>query len=244
MSSAQEIMTAQLYDLNQHITQYINHLKERTLNAPESRFYLGQLLTYIKDAHRPTFANHGEIRSRVKLIDLGNPASSTREMSRIVDPHDATNNPHVVVFEGFPAPSDIGYIGARFNVPAEAFLGHLEFERVQMRDRTSYELPALPSRCNHVVHVRLVRLGRSLLSTDQAIVHGNDRQLLRENVVRHERDLFSNRDYGTTRFRNIHGQTERYFIIEQLVTFSVVAEEGKPWTGTCHLLLNVKNEVW
>lgn len=195
---------------------------------PENEFYFNQLWHYITGN-----PNSGETSiSSYRLSDT--PSTSQNGFESYVDDSESTatlipvenvansleveQNIALVVVEGFPSPSTIRRLAIQYGIPRELLIGHLGLEKVQNSVRSCYELPALISRRENLVHVRLVSLWRTSPHIRKSRVNAKKRKTVQDAIRRHEKELFEGK-YGSTRVRRVHLHDSQHFTIEQVVSF-------------------------
>jgi hypothetical protein len=198
----------------------------------DSKFYLQHLSTFIKRSctggreGQPLQIREGDITCLE--FDPKRPKNGPVRVG-VKDPRFGCR---IVCLSGFPSGEAIGYLGDLYRPRPELFLGHLAYERTMHSDRASFELPALPSRRDNIIHIRFIRLYRSRVrrSTDFETL-STERKTADAETLNHERALFSGRYTGATRFRKVNLHSSKHFSVEQLVSFSVAHIETGRWTG-------------
>jgi hypothetical protein len=164
---------------------------------------------------------------------------------RSVDPHSPRSGCRIVCVSGLPSPEAIRWLGDEYQPRPEFLLGHLERERI-FHERTSFELPALPSRRDNIIHIRFIRLCRSGIRSGESESSvdpdfetlSQDRQAAKEATHTYEKKLFDGGHFGATRVRKVNLHSTQYFSVEQLVSFSVVEDVPGQWTGKRHHAIN------
>lgn len=208
------------------------HLDQFCRLWPESNFYFSRLQSYTKSPKdEPT---------GIRVVEIDPQGDAAPTFTEI--PPDSTGGssparhlPSLAVVEGHLSPSAVVELASQYHLRPEFFLGHLELERVQNRFRTSYELPPLPSRRGEIVHVRLPSVWRSTSSGSvyPENLHAADRARADAASLDYEQHLFKGPKAGATRFRKVHLQNSKHFIIEQVVSFSIarrVLNGQSAWT--------------
>lgn len=221
----------------------LSELQSRIAKAcefePESRFYLERLLFYIKRCPS-TLPIYG--KAQISSFSLPGTSATTGSGAR------APRLSQIVVTEGHLSPECVVELASRYpKLPLEFFLGHLELERVCNLSRTSYELPALPSRRGHLVHVRLPTLWRCNDSADEVrAVHSEDRVKADKLCIRHEQRLLGGADALATRFRKVHMHGWRRFTVEQVASLCLIPDEDEEgaWTGSQLLYFLSAAAIW
>jgi hypothetical protein len=192
---------------------------------PESKFYLQQLSCYAK---LYTTSHHKEAQiakagASARVFRLGAPPPGTagiRTTPRLSQ---------VIVREGHLTPESVVELASQCpNLPLEFFLGHLELERVWNRSRTSYELPALPSRRGLIAHVRLPTLWRCNDSVNvAAAVYSENRVEADKLCIEYEKRLMEQGATGATRFRKVHMHNWKRFTVEQMASLCLVPDKDE-----------------
>lgn len=206
---------------------YIRYIETLCELYPSSGFYLRKLAEYLRT---PSDWNRGMPGAICVEVD-----PLARHQPQLSQFSARPSNPRFVIVEGFPAPETIAKVGSRYSVRPELFLGHLEIERTQHSERTSFELPTLPSLRGDIVHVRLIRLARSSRNRSDKWDSGAARINANRLCHNFEEKLFRESRFGTTRVRKINAHGEKYFSVEQMVSFSVAQTSNEPWTGGTEL---------
>jgi hypothetical protein len=188
---------------------------------PESSFYFRQLLSYVTTSVNSSPAIRellvGDLVGNVN-VQLSQANSSPESLIS------KRQQSSIVVVEGHLSPNTVIELLVDHQVRPEFLLGHLEIERVRNRFRTSYELPALVSRRGDIIHVRLVSIWRSAAADSVYPINLNsqDRSGADKACRAYESHLFDTGKSGATRFRKVHLQNSRHFIVEQVVSFCAI----------------------
>ncbi|KAI0182111.1 hypothetical protein GGR52DRAFT_67797 [Hypoxylon sp. FL1284] len=219
-------------------------------SRPETAFYFQQLLNYINtNSDLP----HGSAIPGIRAFHIyesrvqDTTTTATTRLKQVdfppVDVDPGTWDPSLVVVQGHLCPEAVVELALLCNLP-QFFLGFLELERVRLKFRNSYELPALPSRRGNIVNIRLVSLWRfnSPRSRDYLPVNvepGERREADRA-CREYEKQLFEQYQAGATRFRKVHLHDSKHFTVEQSVSLCVVpggkGGNGAPRWRTIFLL--------
>ncbi|OTA54713.1 hypothetical protein K449DRAFT_197145 [Hypoxylon sp. EC38] len=209
---------------NINITLYSAQVERLGQMVPESAFYFRQLLNVIRrDIISPLSVNSFEVQ----------PVDGVPSLHKVAFAPQSRRSTLVVV-EGHISPTTLCELGNQFKVRPEFFLGHLDCERVLNRFRTSFEIPALPSRRDNLVHVRLISLWRAEPeSIDPSNLKMSDRSVADNKCKKYERDLLESDRYGTTRFRRVHMHNSKYFSVEQMVSFFISRSETNDGEDKC-----------
>ena len=210
----------------------IRHFIDR---RPTSLLYLSSLIEYI---HRPSGPQRLECFGLPQSPSVGDqdedwghgttesPGPSNRATRE--DPR-----PCFWLVEGLISPDTVKTWGLRHQVLPEAFLTHLELERVGVTREiaTSFELPSEPLPQPNIYHIRCNKLG---LFSGPSILHDALKIQAKadEHVQSLEKDLFVRHQYDAMRLRRLDIHNSRYFSVEHQVTFTI-AHDG---TGKCHSL--------
>lgn len=210
--------------------QYATLIDNLISKFPDSEFYLHNLRQYID-------VPSCDSPQSVLCLSYSPEGGLIQSEETPGNSNPSPKKPFLAIVEGFPSPDVISYLGAKYQLRPEVFLGHLEFERVLSQTITSFELPTLSSYRDNVVHVRLATLGRTFrdfslqkaISSRQAKANDHARQI--------EKSLFEEKRYGATRYRKVNIHNSRYFSIEQMVTFTV-GRDAQSWTGIVLFLLS------
>ena len=203
---------------------YVRMIENWIGQLPECAFYFNHLRHYLESGAQSAVQPIVSLNLSGSLDTQQNRAESTVTGS-------AAASAKLLVLAGFVSPQAINLLGSQYHLRPELFLGHLEIERITIHDQTSFELPAAPSNRNNIIHVRLIRLGRSeteLLSTGSITTQ---RKKIENLCKQYEKGLFDLKKYGATRFRKVNVHSRRYFSVEQVVTFCVTESSKSSWTG-------------
>lgn len=138
-----------------------------------------------------------------------------------------TQAPCLITIEGLPSPSCVAYLGSKYGVRPEYWLGHLNLGRRDPTHDAFFELPALPSRRGNVVHVLIPFLGRRTGSSYATHVSARERLEAQQKLEEWDRGLFQNKKFGATRLRQLHLHSSQYFSIEQLVSIHCLHQNPK-----------------
>ena len=142
--------------------------------------------------------------------------------------------PRVAVLEGFPSPTYTAFLGARWDLRPEFFIGHMFPGRGQTQRDNLFEQPTLPSRRDNIIRVQLASLVKSLVEVPVVESHTARRLEVDEAFRQCEKDLLSDRRYGATRFRRINLHDGQFCSVEQTVSLTVATEKSQ-WTGKNHV---------
>ncbi|KID60290.1 hypothetical protein MBR_10408, partial [Metarhizium brunneum ARSEF 3297] len=142
-----------------------------------------------------------------------------------------TQAPCLITIEGLPSPSCVAYLGSKYGLRPEYWLGHLSLGRQSPTHDKFFELPALPSRRGNIVQVLIPFLGRRTGSSYATHVSAIERLQAQQKLEEWDRHLFQNKKFGATRLRKLHLHSSQYFSIEQLVSFTVCTRTPNSWVG-------------
>ncbi len=140
--------------------------------------------------------------------------------------------PCLITIEGLPSPSCVAYIGSKYRLRPEYWLGNLSLGRQSLNQGDFFELPNLPSRRGNVVQVSIPILGRRTGSTYVTHISAVERLQAKQKIEDWDRQLFHGKKFGSTRLRKLHMHNSQFFSIEQLVSFTVCPRKDlKGWIG-------------
>lgn len=219
------------------VAAYQDKIGQFCQSWPESEFYFKQLSSYVNITPRKTALG---IRA-FQLVKPSEDEHNTSGLKEISFPVGTTANldvlfPSLVIVEGHLCPEAVVALGLHFNnIRPEFFLGHLELERVRnLHSRTSYELPALPSRRGNIVHIRLVSLWRSNASAGiPKNLEPGERVTVDKSCRHYESQLFDSERAHHTRFRKVHLHNSKHFTVEQTVSLFVVPRDKQTLNWRC-----------
>lgn len=197
---------------------------------PDAALYYKQLLDYIiPGARQYGFPNLQQVRYyelKKKAFSSGGHAVYSEVPPGVVRQH-----PCIAILEGFPSPECISTMGANDLIRSELFIGHLNFSRCASLSQRFFDLPSLPSDRSNVIHVRLVTLGQTATGETRLASYAQNRKLAEQRCLDFEKQLFREKQYGSTRFRKVHLHNTQTLSVEQMISFTVTQREGTPWTG-------------
>ena len=114
---------------------YVRYVESCFRRRPETSAYYQQLLDHLSGRA----LNSGHIPSYIKAYDIYDEDTITSVEQDQDDPFDEVdihaprNDLRLVVVRGHPAPEVVGILGAKFCLPPEMFLGHLELRAARHR---------------------------------------------------------------------------------------------------------------
>ena len=139
-------------------------------------------------------------------------------------PAHQSNGSQLVFLRGNPSPKWITLIGVRYFVDPEFFRRHLSF----VRGRDFYDLPALPSSSQNIIHLSTTSIGQQTVA---ALSSGqDDHKLLQDCLYRlGERPGV----VGESIVRRYSVHDDASFSIEQMISICVVRRKAGGWAGKC-----------
>ena len=209
-------------ELDHRIDPYILYIQQCYKSWPASKFYIKQLERYLC-SRKP-----GDVQTP-KLFEIH--PEKDQPYFQPVELECDSRISKLALVEGLPSPKCLTRLGGRFYPRPELLLGHLEIERVDIQDRTSYELPTLPSRRDNIHHVKFITLARTRDPHPSAAASTGERARADQQCLLHEKRLLDNGRSGYTRIRKVNVHNTRYFSIEQTVSFTIISRTGNNWTG-------------
>lgn len=234
------------------VAAYQDRIAQFCQSSPESEFYFKKLSNYVNITPK-------KLPLGIRAFQLVQPLEDEHNTSGLKEtgfPVGTTANPDIpfpslVVVEGHLCPETVVALGSHFNnIRPEFFLGHLELERVRnLHSRTSYELPALPSRRANIVHIRLVSLWRSDASAGiPKDLEPGERVKVDKSCRHYESQLFDSERACHTRFRKVHLHNSKHFTVEQTVSLFVVPRDKQTPNWRCEydyilILANKKAKI-
>lgn len=213
---------------------YVRYVESCFRRRPETSAYYQQLLDYLSGRA----LNSGQTPPYLKAYDIYDEDTITsvdQDQDAAfdeVDVHAPQHGLRLVVVRGHPAPEVVGILGAKFCLPPELFLGHLELPRCKTQARSLYELPTIPSRQKTTAHVRLITLAKERIESDIVQSHAAKRARADERNHVFERELISGNRYGATRFRRTNIHNANFFSVEQTISVCVTQCPQKDWSST------------
>ena len=191
---------------------------------PESEPYWKRLVTYIA----PCILGQTSLLQKPRFFNIENePVSSSAALHFPFtggESEDHSDAPRVILLEGFPSPYCVSSLGAQLGLKPELFIGHLDLAK--HHGDYNFEI----SDCqNGVVHFRFTTLVKP--STPSPASLASQRTEAETDYVQRQEDLFSEKRYGESRFREIHLHNKSFFSVEQMVSFTVSRRAGDKWDG-------------
>ncbi|KAF2806254.1 uncharacterized protein BDZ99DRAFT_501154 [Mytilinidion resinicola] len=207
------------------LSNYVDFVKSCYRSHPEAFSYYEQLVDHLGPSSKKPIHTSLE---KPKLFEAW-PASPSQTYpvsfpfeSQEWDAH--SERPRPALLEGFPSPDTMLQLGARWNLRPEFFIEHI-FGNNSTNNRAGfYGRPTLPSRQDNIMRIQFTSSVRSLVEGPSMESYVEKRLEIEEACRQCEKDLFSGKCYGATRFREIYQQDAYYCSIEQTISFTVIAD--------------------
>lgn len=224
-----------------YIERYIQAIKSCFATNTVISPYFYQLIDYIESEARHGY-HMNPIPTAIRIRGSSDPATQSQADGRTLKQPwgfdvpetdvDRSQTPCLLTIEGLPSPGCVAYIGSRYRLRPEYWLGNLSFDR-QNPTQCYFELPNLPSRRDNVVQVSIPALGRRTGSSSSTPRHlsAKERRDAKEKLEEWDGQLFPLKKFGATRIRRLHLHDSDFFSIEQLVSFSVCVRSPDVWIG-------------
>lgn len=223
-----------------YIERYIQAIKSCFATNTVISPYFYQLIDYIQSESR-----HGHhmnpIPTAIRIRGPSDPTTQSQSDGRTTQQPwgfdvsekdvDRTQTPCLLTIEGLPSPGCVAYIGSRYRLRPEYWLGNLSFGRQNPTQSCFFELPNLPSRRDNIVQVSIPALGRRTGSSSSTHLSAKERRDAKKKLEEWDGQLFGLKKFGATRIRRLHLHDSEFFSIEQLVSFSVCVRSPDVWIG-------------
>lgn len=135
--------------------------------------------------------------------------------------------PCLVTIEGFPSPDCVAYIGHKYALRPEYWLGNLN----PLVHCSFFELPNLPSRRHNVVQIAIPVIGKGSMPSYYQYISAESRRGDQLKLHSYNYNIKRDRSFGSTRIRKLHSHDPQRFSVEHLVSFSVYSREQHNWVG-------------
>ena len=214
-------------------SSYVSVLECSIKRHPTSNLYLGALRDYLLSTQRyPNYVTEPHKDQIIHSIGTSSDdklESFTTEASNLSHANcRAYKRIWLRIADGLTGPTTVSRLGLEHKIRPEAFLGHLEVERLERRIRTSFELPSVPLTRDNIYHIWFTSLG-SFNDTEEMTAILQLQARADSHVKDLERRLFTGHKYGQFRIRKLDMHNDRYFSVEHRITFTV----GRDGTGIC-----------
>ncbi|KAK6527770.1 hypothetical protein TWF694_004750 [Orbilia ellipsospora] len=230
--------------------RYLSFVKSHYRYHPESSPYYQQLLDYISESHSGPYISSLQAPQTFSINSNADEIGyfGTSQEDRMRYPFRLStevlsapmSGPRITILEGFPSPNCIATLGELLLLRAELFLGHLELEKLDRTTPRLFSEPLISLVKDNIIHITLPVLGDT--KDDDFIVSMEAKRCEAEAKMRiWTRNLRERKMYGASRFRNVHVHNNRFFSMEQLVSFTVgYRKEDNHWEGEKFIKLSTE----
>jgi hypothetical protein len=179
---------------------------------------------------RPHLANlftlENNIMKRQALSDL-------RECMQLLKRGNSQQNAQILFLNGYPSPEWIAHAGSYCHVDPGFFSSHLRFRY----RRDHFSSPWLPSANTNIITLEFITIGSREVKTKNSDSNQDYLDRLRADGVaslrsyQHELQVGSQFSPGDSIVRNFSVLDEKYFIIDQEISFCINRKGKKSWIG-------------
>lgn len=191
-----------------YIERYIQAIKSCFATNTVTSPYFYQLIDYIQSEAR--LGHHmNPIPTAIRIRAPSDPTTQSQSDGGTTQQPwgfdvaekdvDRSQTPCLLTIEGLPSPGCVAYIGSRYRLRPEYWLGNLSFGRQNPTQSCFFELPNLPSRRDNVVQVSIPALGRRTGSSSSTHLSAQERRDAKKKLEEWDGQLFGLKKFGATR---------------------------------------------